>query len=71
MTKQTQNLTHHDVRPHIKDYVISSFPVDKKNWDFDWYYRNGTDSVRITLTIDGETTVHHVPVMFIVGGASK
>ena len=71
MTKQIQHLTHHDVKPHIDNYVVKSFPVDGKTWKYKWYYSNGADTVRITLTIDDETAVHHVSVLSIVGSVSK
>lgn len=66
MTKQIQQLVHQDVKPHIRKYVINSFPVGGTTWDFEWWYDNGTDTVRITLSIDGKTEVHQVPVLDIV-----
>ena len=69
MANNTQHLTHHDVRPHIRNYVVNSFPVRGTNWDFEWYYDNGADTVEITLTINDATTVHHAPVLAVIGRA--
>ena len=66
MPKQIQHLTYHDVKPHIDDYMIKSFPVDGTTWRYKWHYNNGTDKVKITLTVNGKTDVHHVPVLDIV-----
>ena len=66
MTKQIQHLTYQDVKPHIGNYMINSFPVAGSTWEYDWWYDNGTDTVRITLTINGKTDVHQVPVLDIV-----
>ena len=66
MTKQIQHLTYQDVEPHIDNYVIKSFPVGGTKWRYDWYYKNGADTVKITLTINGKTDVHQVPVLDII-----
>lgn len=66
MTKPLQNLTYQDVEPHIDNYVIKSFPVDGTEWRYKWHYNNGADTVKITLTINGKTSVHQVPVLDIV-----
>jgi hypothetical protein len=71
MTNRTQHLTYHDVKPHIEDYVVKSFPVDRKNWKYDWYYENGAETVQITLTINEKTMVHNVSVLSIVGSTSE
>lgn len=66
MTKQTERLTYLDVKPHIGNYMIKSFPVAGTNWKYKWHYDNGADTVKITLTINGKAGVHHVPVLDIV-----
>ncbi len=66
MTKQIQHLTYQDVEPQIENYVIKSFPVAGTKWRYKWNYNNGADKVNITLTINGKTSVHHVPVLDIV-----
>ncbi len=65
VTKQIQHLTYQDVKPHIGNYVIKSFPVGGTKWRYNWYYNNGADKVKITLTINGKTDVHQVPVLDI------
>jgi archaellum component FlaF (FlaF/FlaG flagellin family) len=66
MTRQIQQFTYQDVKPHIRNYVIKSFPVDGTSWEYNWYYDNGADTVNITLTINGKTVVHHVPFLDII-----
>ncbi len=66
MTKQTESLTYLDVKPHIGNYMIKSFPLAGTNWNYKWRYDNGADTVKITLTINGKTSVHQVPVLEIV-----
>ena len=70
MTKQIQHLTYQDVKLHIGNYMIKSFPVDGTKWQYKWHYNNGADKVKITLTINGKTDVYQVPVLDIVDETS-
>ena len=67
MARQIQHLTVQDVKSHIGNYMIKSFQVDGTEWRYKWRYKNGADRVNITLTINGKTSVHQVPVLDIVG----
>lgn len=69
MTNNTQHLTYRDVDPHMDDYVVKAFPVQGKRWNYTWHYKDGADTVKITLTIAGVTAVHHVPVLSVIGSA--
>ena len=71
MSKHTQHLTHHDVRKYISDYIVRYFPVRGKRWLFTWYYGNGSDTVQLKLTLDGDTAVYNVPVLTVVHGGSN